>query len=88
MERTAQDAQHWNNIAAEWIAWARAPNHDAFWAYRDAFRAFVGPGATRTLDVGCGEGRVARTEESWLPGDGLRCGAGNAGRRAGGRVRR
>ena len=63
-ERTAQAAQHWNNIAAEWIAWARAPNHDAFWAYRDAFRAFVGPGATRTLDVGCGEGRVSRELKS------------------------
>jgi SAM-dependent methyltransferase len=54
------DRDHWARVAAEWVRWARAPNHDAFWAYRDAFAAFVGTGKGEALDVGCGEGRVAR----------------------------
>jgi SAM-dependent methyltransferase len=54
------DSEHWTGVAAEWIAWARAPNHDAFWAYRDALGAFVGAGPGDALDVGCGEGRVSR----------------------------
>ena len=29
-----KDIEHWSRIATEWMAWARAPNHDAFWAYR------------------------------------------------------
>jgi SAM-dependent methyltransferase len=46
--------------AQGWLAWARTPGHDAYWTYRDAFFALVpGPGAA-TLEVGCGEGRVAR----------------------------
>jgi SAM-dependent methyltransferase len=54
------DREHWSRVAAEWIAWARAPNHDAFWAYRDALLAFIGRGEGDALDVGCGEGRVSR----------------------------
>jgi SAM-dependent methyltransferase len=57
---TGGDREHWSEVAAEWIAWARAPNHDAFWAYRGALAAFVGAGAGEALDVGCGEGRVSR----------------------------
>lgn len=53
-------AGHWTTYAQEWIAWTRAPGHDAFWAYRDAFRAFLPPPGRRTLEVGCGEGRIAR----------------------------
>jgi len=56
----AIDREHWSEVAAEWIAWARAPNHDAFWAYRDALMAFVGRGDGKALDVGCGEGRISR----------------------------
>ena len=55
-----KDGEHWSAVADEWIAWARAPNHDAFWAYRDSLLAFVGRGDGHALDVGCGEGRVAR----------------------------
>jgi SAM-dependent methyltransferase len=56
----AQDIDHWTRNAADWIAWARAPGHDAFWAYRDAFAGFVGDGSGKALDIGCGEGRVSR----------------------------
>jgi ubiquinone/menaquinone biosynthesis C-methylase UbiE len=47
-------------IAEEWVAWARKPNHDAFWAYRAALAAFIGRGTGKALDVGCGEGRISR----------------------------
>jgi len=46
--------------AAEWLAWARTAGFDAYWSYRDAFFALVPPPARRTLEVGCGEGRVSR----------------------------
>jgi len=54
------DQAHWAEVAEEWIAWARAPDHDAFWKYGSAFRDFVGNGKGEALDVGCGEGRVSR----------------------------
>ena len=54
------DYDHWSRVSSEWIEWARAPNHDAFWAYREALLAFVGRGEGEALDVGCGEGRVSR----------------------------
>ena len=44
--------------AATWIAWARRPL-DAYWFYRDAFFELL-PAPCRTLEVGCGEGRVTR----------------------------
>lgn len=58
------DSEHWTEAAAQWIAWARAPNHDAFWAYRDALVDYLGTGAGQALDVGCGEGRVSRILKS------------------------
>jgi len=60
MSRRGPDIEHWSRIASEWTAWARAPNHDAFWAYRASLLAFIGQGAGDALDVGCGEGRVSR----------------------------
>jgi SAM-dependent methyltransferase len=56
----ARSGQHWEGAAPDWIDWARAPGHDAFWAYRDALRSFLPPPGRATLEVGCGEGRVAR----------------------------
>lgn len=54
------DSAHWARVAAAWTEWARKPGHDAFWHYRDALGAFIGRGAARALEVGCGEGRVSR----------------------------
>ena len=54
------DCAHWSRVAQEWLAWARTPNHDAFWAYRASLLGFIGRGEGAALDVGCGEGRVSR----------------------------
>jgi SAM-dependent methyltransferase len=55
-----KDIEHWSRIATEWMAWARAANHDAFWAYRASLISFIGHGTGYSLDVGCGEERVSR----------------------------
>ena len=60
MPKTAPDQEHWSRFAGEWIAWARTPNHDPFWAYRKSLAEFIGRGTGEVLDVGCGEGRVSR----------------------------
>ena len=46
--------------AQGWLDWARTPDHDPYWRYRDAFFALVPEPGAATLEVGCGEGRVAR----------------------------
>jgi SAM-dependent methyltransferase len=47
--------------ARSWLSWARTPDHDAYWQHRDAFFDELLPAPGRlTLEVGCGEGRVAR----------------------------
>jgi SAM-dependent methyltransferase len=51
----------WEWQADRWLRWARTPGHDAYWHYREAFFAGIVPEPGRgTLEVGCGEGRVAR----------------------------
>jgi SAM-dependent methyltransferase len=51
----------WEQKAEQWVRWARTPGHDAYWSYRDAFFDEIVPApGRRTLDVGCGEGRVSR----------------------------
>lgn len=53
--------EFWESEAANWIAWARTPGHDAYWDYSPSFFDEVVPAAgTRTLEIGCGEGRVTR----------------------------
>lgn len=52
----------WDREAGEWIAFARAPDADhAFWRMTlPALLALLPAPGIRTVDVGCGEGRVAR----------------------------
>lgn len=51
----------WERQAEHWVRWARTPGHDAYWSYRDRFfDGLVPDPGRRTLEVGCGEGRVAR----------------------------
>jgi SAM-dependent methyltransferase len=55
------DRGAWDEQAANWIRWTRTPGHDVFDAYWPAFVAEILPSANgQTLEVGCGEGRVAR----------------------------
>jgi ubiquinone/menaquinone biosynthesis C-methylase UbiE len=51
----------WEQAAAEWIAWARTPDHDVYWTFhRDALFSLLPAPGDLTIDIGCGEGRVAR----------------------------
>jgi len=58
----ARPAPHgFEDRAENWLRWARAPDFDAYWLYRDAFFSeVVPPPGKATLEIGCGEGRVAR----------------------------
>ena len=52
----------WEERAEQWRDWARTPLHDSYWAYSGAFFDDIvprDPGVV--LDVGCGEGRTARS---------------------------
>lgn len=51
----------WEQEAENWVRWTRTPGHDAYWHYREPFFAHIVPApGRRTLEIGCGEGRVAR----------------------------
>jgi SAM-dependent methyltransferase len=54
--------ERWKNLAEDWSAWARDPGHDFyFWHFNlPSLLRMVPPGASRALDLGCGEGRVGR----------------------------
>lgn len=54
------DRKHWSRVAADWVAWARKPNHDLFWAYRQSLLTFIGRSNGDAIDIGCGEGRISR----------------------------
>jgi SAM-dependent methyltransferase len=56
-----EDRGSWEDEAANWVAWARAPGHDVFPYFAPSFFDEILAGAGgRTLEIGCGEGRVAR----------------------------
>jgi ubiquinone/menaquinone biosynthesis C-methylase UbiE len=51
----------WEKVAEQWAAWARKPGHDSYWRFhRDAFFDLLPVPGRMTIDIGCGEGRVAR----------------------------
>jgi len=51
----------WERNALAWAQWARAPMHDSYWRFhRDQFLPLLPPAGRRTLDLGCGEGRLSR----------------------------
>ena len=54
----------WETESENWIRWARAPEHDSYHDYGPLFfDDVVPPPGVRTLDVGCGEGRITRDLE-------------------------
>src|SRR4051794_4493196 len=53
----------WEEQAEGWIRWARTPGVDDYFELYNlpAFLDLLPPPGRRTVDLGCGEGRVART---------------------------
>src|SRR5262249_47485843 len=51
----------WERHSAAWIAWARTPEHDTYWHFHGTiFHRLLPPPGRRTIDLGCGEGRLSR----------------------------
>jgi SAM-dependent methyltransferase len=56
---TLRDA--WEAQAENWAAWTRRAGHDSYDRFhRDAFLELLPPPGRRTIDLGCGEGRLVR----------------------------
>jgi SAM-dependent methyltransferase len=54
-------AEFWEEHAKAWVRWAREPGHDTYWRFhRDRFLELLPQPGRLTVDVGCGEGRLAR----------------------------
>ena len=55
-------SEAWERHAADWARWTRVPGHDVYHERLNwpAFRELVPRPGKRTLDLGCGEGRVGR----------------------------
>ena len=53
--------ESWEEEARNWVNWARTPDHDVFSCFAPSFFEEIVPAAHGlTLEIGCGEGRVAR----------------------------
>ena len=51
----------WEAAARDWAEWARKPGHDSYWRFhKEPFFSLIPPPGRLTVDLGCGEGRVAR----------------------------
>jgi ubiquinone/menaquinone biosynthesis C-methylase UbiE len=51
----------WEAAAHDWAEWARTPGHDSYWRFhKQPFFALLPAPGRLTIDIGCGEGRVAR----------------------------
>jgi SAM-dependent methyltransferase len=54
-------SEAWEAAARDWVEWARKPGHDSYWRFhKELFFALLPPPGRLTIDIGCGEGRVAR----------------------------
>jgi SAM-dependent methyltransferase len=54
-------SEAWEAAARDWVEWARKPGHDSYWRFhKEPFVALLPPPGRLTIDIGCGEGRVAR----------------------------
>lgn len=62
--RTVDLRKAWESEARNWARWARTPEHDFYWNFgRQNLLELLPPPGRRTLDLGCGEGRLARDLE-------------------------
>jgi SAM-dependent methyltransferase len=54
-------SEAWEAAARDWVEWGRKPGHDSYWRFhKEPFFALLPPPGKLTIDIGCGEGRVAR----------------------------
>ena len=62
VERFSSLSDAWERHASDWARWTRVPGHDVYHERLNwpAFQELLPPPGRRTLDVGCGEGRVGR----------------------------